>query len=646
MVACLLLASLLAGVPCTGLHLERSGALLRAQYPENSSTSEVTAVVDASGTTEAAEASETVVVGPGASIPIDIGVGPQDNVAGTKADVGGVETPPLQSRTRVVPPWFASETHSTALDAFSQGLPLAATLAFLAMVIMLGVLTDNCLSRRTSIESRHACRRAVVLVNSVVLAMGITIASGSAAKGRDHFFYPAIAASVMGAAGVCYYVVSVVVGRYGSRSPDQNNQIAPALSNQPFGAHPTEVQGRVAASILGKPVTRKPDEDVKLDPMDAARHLKYGLLLSICVAHFMLNPATVGTGFWRAFEFVGFFLANPGLVLVCGVETGAALDAASSWKDYAKHVAAIAVMYVACQCAFFRYFEAIFVPMCEANMPAEEASKWIAMMTPWGGRTAIERFFSAPFWHLWVIQALGLWALVLPLWRKLRVPFAVAIVIGLVPVYAPLPTSLHALSLSKALEFFPFFTLGTAFSSPKTMQSLLDAGSHPYITLASFSAVLLVSAFSLACPYSAFHELGGFAWIGSAVPGDARGGIFWWTGAARLAFCVLAVGTMNALLNLMPRVSTPFSRSAGALAVPYALHFLVPLFLVSIGWYGAPNGQSFGAEWQVYTVLIACATVATLACVVDALRAVVKPMPWLFEAPRKTGVKRTKVYGG
>ncbi|MFF8955998.1 acyltransferase family protein [Streptomyces sp. NPDC014894] len=225
-----------------------------------------------------------------------------------------------------------------------------------------------------------------------------------------------------------------------------------------------------------------------------------------------------------------------------------------------------------------------------------------------------------PFYLTWFLAALFVWRLTAPLWRQIRRPLPVAIVIACLAAISP--NIGEDLNLQRVLQFLPFFVLGLVLK-PEHFQ-LVRRREVRMLAVPLFAVTL-----ALAYWVAPHVKLGWFYRSDSA----QELGMPWWTGVVTtLAIFALGVLLTAGFLAWVPRRKTWFTALGVGTICGYLLHGL-PLkaaeytgFFEANAWLSDPAGEILLT--LVTTVMV------TLFCtppVRRALRWATEPdMEWAF----------------
>ncbi|GGC70837.1 acyltransferase family protein [Undibacterium terreum] len=167
------------------------------------------------------------------------------------------------------------------------------------------------------------------------------------------------------------------------------------------------------------------------------------------------------------------------------------------------------------------------------------------------GKLSIYSGLIAPYWMLWYLLSLLSWRLLLPLFARLQFPVIAAIVLAMVATYSEHIG--YTLSLSRTLNYFPYFLLGwsmhaNAFSRiPKKMAWL----SGLVVAFALAASFLMKANFDYRWLYGSYslHRLGMANLTGSVY----QAMLYLVSGAVGLAFLHLLVQRDLGLSNVGKR---------------------------------------------------------------------------------------------
>ncbi|HTD03058.1 acyltransferase family protein [Undibacterium sp.] len=120
------------------------------------------------------------------------------------------------------------------------------------------------------------------------------------------------------------------------------------------------------------------------------------------------------------------------------------------------------------------------------------------------GKLSVYSGLIAPYWMLWYLLSLLSWRLLLPLFSRLQFPVLSAIVLAMLATYSEHIG--YTLSLSRTLNFFPFFLLGWGMRSDafSRLPKKLTLLSGLVVALALIASFLLKSEFDYRWLYGSY----------------------------------------------------------------------------------------------------------------------------------------------
>lgn len=178
-----------------------------------------------------------------------------------------------------------------------------------------------------------------------------------------------------------------------------------------------------------------------------------------------------------------------------------------------------------------------------------------------------------PLWITWFLAALFVWRLTVPLWNRIRWPFAVSIGISFL---GGLVATGDALGVSRILSLLPFFVAGLMLE-----QRHFDMLKSGWVRAWSAAVVLVTAAMTYIYLEQASREW--VYWRESLLDRDVD--LLPLGLPGRLAFLVLAFSLTAALLSLTPRRTTWFTRLGALTMYVYLLHGLIIRGAKQFGWY-------------------------------------------------------------
>ena len=327
-------------------------------------------------------------------------------------------------------------------------------------------------------------------------------------------------------------------------------------------------------------------------------HLKYLVVVGLVLWSFVDVPAMERVGLWRAYLLLETIFV-PVFVLLAGYTCARSPDRGATASRLAR-VVQVVVCFLVCQFYFFVFVNYVFGPLCEANMDRDSAWFWVQRVNPWNNfpRNPLARYLGKAFGHLWYLQALSLWALVVPLTvRRARYPITISVALSVVAMYLCTPLNYMPWSFAPMLEYLPYFVAGFELKRRNLDRALDRAGSNTQVRAGVAACLLALVALACMSPFSTLHEVGIFAIPGVGIPRKTYDRQVWY-GIPRVAYHALAVLCAYAAYVLLPKRETYFSRAAAGSLVPYILAPFVPLFLIGLGYYGGKETDSPGV-WAI-----------------------------------------------
>jgi fucose 4-O-acetylase-like acetyltransferase len=177
----------------------------------------------------------------------------------------------------------------------------------------------------------------------------------------------------------------------------------------------------------------------------------------------------------------------------------------------------------------------------------------------------------SPSWLMWFLAALACWRLSAPVWRRMRAPVAVAVVLSLLGG----ATTTGALALTQVLGLLPFFVLGM-WLRPHHLRWLRTP-------VARVVAVATLATAAACC------------WVVAPVSDQQTEWVYWrssyaelgvgWLegGLARLGLLLAGLVLAAAVVALVPRDSRWFTRLGAHTMYAYLLHGLLVLAVLGLG---------------------------------------------------------------
>ncbi|AJE85813.1 MULTISPECIES: acyltransferase family protein [Streptomyces] len=331
-------------------------------------------------------------------------------------------------------------------------------------------------------------------------------------------------------------------------------------------------------------------------PAPAARdpfldNAKYLTILCVGVGHF-LEPLSHGSRSTEALYFAIYAFHMPAFILISGYLSRSYTGTRNQVVRLIAGVALPYLMIQSCYTLFMRW---------AADDPDREFA------------------FNKPGFALWFLVALFLWRLTTPLWKNLRHPLAVSLVVAVAASMTP--SMGEDFSLMRMFQFLPFFVLGLLLR-PEHFSFL----GHRAVRAAALP--ILLSALVVA--YWAVPRMDP-AWFGRTRSVDEFG-VPTWAGVVMFVALFGAGLLMSAcFLAWVPRRRTWFTALGAGTLYAYLLHIFLVKSSREFDWYEP--------EWlqqplsRLLVVLLACAVMTVLCTpmVRRAFRYLVEPRAgWLF----------------
>ncbi|PDP84826.1 acyltransferase [Glycomyces fuscus] len=185
-----------------------------------------------------------------------------------------------------------------------------------------------------------------------------------------------------------------------------------------------------------------------------------------------------------------------------------------------------------------------------------------------------------PTWTLWFLVALFLWRLSVPIWKRLRWPVLIAVVISMFGATASLG---ETLSMGRVVSFLPFFVLG--LSLRREHFAYLDR-----LWVRILSVLVLGVTAVLAVPISGHLSRDWLFWKESLTDRDIDP--LMPSFGIRLAFMALALVMTVAVLALTPKQRTWFTALGSYTLYVYLGHSVVLILLKTTPWYDSVDGMT------------------------------------------------------
>lgn len=178
-----------------------------------------------------------------------------------------------------------------------------------------------------------------------------------------------------------------------------------------------------------------------------------------------------------------------------------------------------------------------------------------------------------PSWTLWFLLSLIAWRILLPYLLTLRWPLAVSVVVSVASGYFAVD---QTLSLARTLGLLPFFVLGSLLASRGSLRRLSDPSIPRHWLGTVLALVVIAGTLALSWLFSDALIDSGARWLFTYDRPYVEAGLpQWWAGVGRLGTLGLAAALCLAVLWLVPRATTWFTRYGQATLYVYLLHSFV-----------------------------------------------------------------------
>jgi fucose 4-O-acetylase-like acetyltransferase len=239
------------------------------------------------------------------------------------------------------------------------------------------------------------------------------------------------------------------------------------------------------------------------------------------------------------------------------------------------------------------------------------------------GQNAVLTFLE-PWWLTWFLMTLFIWRLSSPLWRGVRYPLAISVVISCAAGLNKLPDELE---LSRLLQMLPFFVLGMLVE-PRHLQILRRRSAGMVGAVILIAALLVARQLTPALSNrwallnTDYETLGVGPVVGTA---------------AHLAQLCVSVVLVAAFMSVVPASRRWFTSLAFGTMYAYLFHGFIVKGADYLGGFHAAILHT-PAGWVAVTLLAAVLAVALMTRPVRRfLQPIVEPrVSWLFPAPERT----------
>jgi fucose 4-O-acetylase-like acetyltransferase len=244
----------------------------------------------------------------------------------------------------------------------------------------------------------------------------------------------------------------------------------------------------------------------------------------------------------------------------------------------------------------------------------------------WGDPVPVS--LTSPWFLTWFLCALFIWRLTAPLWRLVRWPLPLALVIGMLATTSPAVRN-DVLDLQRVLQLLPFFVLGM-YLKPEHFEKVRTKAAR----IVSVPVILAAIAVGY---WAADHMNPG--WFFHRASAQEMG-VPWWVGPIMfLAVFGCSVVLCGCFLAWVPSRRTWFTALGANTLYGYLLHGFVVKTAEYNGWYDT-YGWLHTPLGEV-TVTVFAAVVMTLLCtppVRKVFRGVLEPqMNWAFKFRDRLG---------
>ncbi|WP_238580786.1 acyltransferase family protein [Streptomonospora alba] len=215
-----------------------------------------------------------------------------------------------------------------------------------------------------------------------------------------------------------------------------------------------------------------------------------------------------------------------------------------------------------------------------------------------------------PLWLTWFLAALFVWRLSVPVWNRIRWPFAVSIAVSML---GGAVSTGDVLDVSRIVSLLPFFVGGLVLQ-PQHLELLKQT----WVRVWSAGVVLVTAAMCYLYLEQLSREW--IYWRESIVDRDME---FLPVGIpGRLMFMLLAFALTAAVLSLTPRRTTHVTRLGALTMYVYLLHGLFVRSAEALGWYDFA-GSALDAHLALGATVLGAVGVTYLLCT-----------PWVRRATR------------
>mmetsp|Transcript_4161 Transcript_4161/g.9763 ORF Transcript_4161/g.9763 Transcript_4161/m.9763 type:complete len:660 (-) Transcript_4161:109-2088(-) len=372
-------------------------------------------------------------------------------------------------------------------------------------------------------------------------------------------------------------------------------------------------------------------------------HLAYIATIGFIISTF-ISPANMTR---EVVQQVGIQLlssfAVPALVFVDGY------SAPAESKEISAKSRSVLLKY--CVCYFFMtmlyvlFFEYIIRRQLESKYSVSEAYNWMDRLTMSGEKhkrldldVLYKWLISGPWWHLWYLQSLILWRMLIPVWMTFRLPITGSLAAAICAMYMTPAHFDSPFGIARSLEYFPWFVIGATVRLYGYSKPLMAFAKLSYTKMAAGTVLLFFVGFTLASPFNALHDMGLFVIPGASVEVKFQDRQRWYP-IGKVAYMLLSGSVICSLISLLPNEKTYFSRAAKNSLVPFVCHYAVFLAFIAWGMYGTavinPLTTVTSPEtWRQVVYVVGAISVGNFFFIPRVARVlkfiIFPPMDWIF----------------
>ena len=252
-----------------------------------------------------------------------------------------------------------------------------------------------------------------------------------------------------------------------------------------------------------------------------------------------------------------------------------------------------------------------------------------SLLQRWAGHDGHPISLMSPYYLTWFLAALFIWRITSPIWKLVRQPLLVSLVVASLATLSPQITG--DLDMQRVLQFLPYFVVGLLIR-PEHFDLVRQRGAR--LVAAPVFVVALALAYVIA-PHTKS------AWLFHRDAAVTLGAPWWAGPVMTFALFVCSMTLTACFYALVPRRTLWFTALGAATLYGYLMHGFVLKAAVYTHlfsrehWLHSPGGE-------ILTTLVAAAVV-TLFCTKPfrkALHFVMEPeMAWAFRRPARAGAE-------